>query len=256
MFYEEKHSAKKDFFSISQGDNTNFAFPLHLHENYEFFFVEEGALSVEINGISYKVTSHEGAFILPNQPHAYSTPEYSKTWGAIFSPDHIPELKKTVASKGYLYPIIRIEGRDIKSELIRCKNHPLRLRALLYELAAIYADGEPSRELSSVDSDTVGKLVCYIDAHYTEQMTLEDVSLALGYSYRYMSGIVNRFFGLSLPQTVNRYRVKYACQLLSDGKTEITEIALICGFGSMRSFNRNFKEIMGITPREYRMSKR
>ena len=252
MFYEEKHSAKKDNFTITQSYNINFDFPLHLHDNYEFFFVEEGVLTVEINGSCYEVKAHEGAFILPNQPHAYSTAEYSKTWGAIFSPDHIPELKKTVASKGQFFPIIRLDDRDIKNELMGYKNNPLRLRSLLYELAAIYTEGEQLKLNNPSDSDTVSKLVTYIDAHYAEQITLEDVSLALGYSYRYMSGVINKFYKLSLPQVVNRHRVAYACKLLSDTKTDITEIALICGFGSMRSFNRNFKEVMGITPREYR----
>ncbi|MBR2461290.1 MAG: helix-turn-helix domain-containing protein [Clostridia bacterium] len=254
MFYEEKHSAKKDYFSISQGYNINFTFPLHLHENYEFFFVEEGVLSVEINGISYKVNRHEGAFILPNQPHAYSTTEHSKTWGVIFSPDHIPELKKIIASKGHFFPIITLGDRDIKSELMRCRTDPLRLRSILYELAAMYTDGARSEEPSLYDSDTVSKLVAYIDAHYTEPMTLTDVSQALGYSYRYMSGIINSFFKLSLPQIVNKYRVTYACQQLTETQRELTEIAFCCGFGSIRSFNRNFKEVMGITPREYRLA--
>ena len=252
MFYEEKHSAKKDFFSITQSFNNNFNFPLHLHENYEFFLVEEGGMQVEICGNHYDLKPHEGALILPNQPHAYLTAEHSISWGAIFSPDLIPELKRIVSAKGYFSPIIRFGERDIKAELMKNKSNPLKLRSLLYELAAIYTDGEPAPRLSSSDSDTVGKLVSYIDAHYTEQLTLEDLSLALGYSYRYMSGVINKFFRKPLPQVVNRYRVSYACKLLTDSKTDISEIALTCGFGSMRSFNRNFKAVMGLTPREYR----
>ena len=252
MFYEEKHSAKKDFFTITRSYNNNFSFPLHLHENYEFFFVEEGTMQVEICGNHYELKPREGAFVLPNQPHAYLTAEHSISWGAIFSPDLIPELKKTVAARGYFSPIIRMGDRDIKAELTECREKPLRLRSLLYELAALYTEGEPSELLASGESETVGKLVSYIDAHYTEQLTLEDVSLALGYNYRYMSGVINKFFKQSLPKVVNSYRVSYACKLLTDSETDITAIALTCGFGSMRSFNRNFKDVIGITPREYR----
>ena len=67
-----------------------------------------------------------------------------------------------------------------------------------------------------------------------------------------MSGIINKAFKLSLPQIISRYRVNYARKLLEDGKTSITEIALLSGFGSMRSFNRSFKEIVGVSPSEYR----
>jgi len=33
----------------------------------------------------------------------------------------------------------------------------------------------------------------------------------------------------------------------------VTEIALRCGFGSIRNFNRSFKELTGLSPQEYRI---
>ena len=140
--------------------------------------------------------------------------------------------------------------------MLSAEKNKLRIRSILYELAAQYFEGESAPYLVMDDSALVCRVVEYIDNHYMEPMTLEDLSTALGYSYRYMSGVVNRFFKLPLPRVVNRYRVNYACDLLTNTNTEITQIALICGFGSMRSFNRNFKAVVGISPREYRSEKR
>ena len=85
---------------------------------------------------------------------------------------------------------------------------------------------------------------------------LEKMANDLGYNYRYVSGVVNKFFRLSFLGVVNRYRVNYACDLLVNSEKGITEISMICGFESTRSFNRNFRSVMGTSPREYRSGKR
>ena len=48
MFYEQIHSSDKDYFWKSQNINHDFVFPLHLHQNYEFIYVEEGEMTVRI----------------------------------------------------------------------------------------------------------------------------------------------------------------------------------------------------------------
>lgn len=253
MFYEQKHSSNKNFIRINQGLSKNFNFPLHLHENYEFIYVEEGIMRVGINGCDFDVKSGEGALILPNQPHEFSTPEYSVSWIAIFSADHIPELKNSIPSKTLLFPVIKPKDKELYRALREAVQNPLRLRSILYELAALYSEGKPEPRLLMSEGALVCRIVEYIDAHYKEQMTLEQMARDLGYSYRYMSGVVNRFFKLSLPKVVNRYRINCACGMLEDTDDGVTEIALRCGFGSIRNFNRSFKELTGLSPQEYRI---
>ncbi len=255
MFYEQKHSSNKNFIRINQGLSKNFNFPLHLHENYEFIYVEEGFMRVGINGCDFDVKSGEGAFILPNQPHEFFTPEFSKSWVVIFSADHISELKNITGLKTMFSPVIRPTFPDLHKRLIEVQNNPLRLRSVLYELAALYAEGAPAPQLAMGDGALVCRVVEYIDAHYKEQITLEEMARDLGYNYRYMSGVVNRFFRLTFPKVVNRYRVNHACKLLSDTDEGVTEIALLCGFGSIRNFNRCFKTVTGVSPQEYRAKK-
>ena len=252
MFYEMKHSSNKNFIRLSRGINQNFNFPLHFHESFEFIYVVEGVLHVGINGFDFDVKSGEGAFILPNQPHEFSTPEYSRSWLAIFSADHLPELKNAPDSKMIFHPVIKPDDCGLFERFAEAKSNPFKLRSLIYSLAALYSEGESAPELSVKDGELVCRVVEYIDEHYKENLTLLQMSKDLGYSYRYMSGIVNRFFKRPLPQVVNTYRVNYACELISKTSDEITDIALRCGFGSIRNFNRSFKEVMGISPHEYR----
>ncbi|HEX5023781.1 MAG TPA: AraC family transcriptional regulator [Agriterribacter sp.] len=51
---------------------------------------------------------------------------------------------------------------------------------------------------------------------------------------------------------VNEVRIGHACKLLSNGEENITAISLESGFNSVSNFNRFFKTIKGITPREFR----
>ncbi|MBQ9070373.1 MAG: helix-turn-helix transcriptional regulator [Clostridia bacterium] len=250
MFCENHPSTNNGFILILPHMHTDFNFPLHIHKNYEFIFVEEGCLIAEINGFDYKLCKGEGVLILSNQPHRYTTPEHSKSWTLLFSSDVIPELKQIV-KKCPFSPIIRLNNPDTRAMLLKNKNNPLRMRSILYDLVAIYCEGEPAPHLISDDGDVTVKIMQYISDHYAEPLTLKEISHSLGYNYRYISGIVNKLYKLPFPSIINSHRIHRSCALLDKGENTITEISMLCGFGSTRSFNRNFKSIMGITPKEY-----
>ena len=253
MFYQNQHFGISEYFCKETGEN--FSFPSHMHHSFEVIVIFEGKMSVTVAETDYELSSGEGVLIFPEQIHSLKS-EKSKHSLVIFSSDHLPEMKKLTSSKGLFCPVIKVLRQNFRSDMLSAEKNKLRIRSILYELAAQYFEGESAPYLVMDDSALVCRVVEYIDNHYMEPMTLEDLSTALGYSYRYMSGVVNRFFKLPLPRVVNRYRVNYACDLLTNTDTEITQIALICGFGSMRSFNRNFKGVVGISPREYRSEKR
>lgn len=67
-----------------------------------------------------------------------------------------------------------------------------------------------------------------------------------------------RFFRRSTGRPFHRYvnevRVARACGSLTGSQENIAEIAFKAGFGNLANFNRRFREILGVTPREYRKS--
>ena len=252
MYYENHPFSDNGFIVVSPDIHKDFTFPLHVHKNYEFIYVEEGCLSAEINGFDYNLSAGDSALVLSNQPHSYSTIEHSKSWTLIFSPDLIPELKQIITKSCPFYPVMRINDPGLRDRCLKNKKNILTMRSILYSLAATYSAGEPSPHLVSGDSDVAIKIIQYIVDHYAESLTLEQISHTLGYNYRYISGVVNKFYKLPFPMIINRHRIHRACALLDQGENSITEISMLCGFGSTRSFNRNFKSIMKITPKEYK----
>lgn len=71
----------------------------------------------------------------------------------------------------------------------------------------------------------------------------------------HLSKIVNIYFEKSVPQLLNTYRVEDAKYLLNETDADIAVISEEAGFNSIATFNRVFKEMVGVNPSEYREKK-
>lgn len=119
------------------------------------------------------------------------------------------------------------------------------------ELAPIASAGfVPS--LSREDQGRMERVIAHIHAHLTGDVDRAGAARAAHLS----EGAFSRFFklrtGKTLPEYVNELRVGRACRLLADEPRKVTDIALDCGFRNLANFNRRFREITRLTPRDYR----
>ncbi len=83
-------------------------------------------------------------------------------------------------------------------------------------------------------------------------MKVSDIAASLNLSTSYFQHIYKQLFGVSVVRDMIRSRIEYACYLLSNNTDSVTEIAYQCGYENKEHFTRQFKEIMGYTPRQYR----
>jgi AraC-like DNA-binding protein len=86
------------------------------------------------------------------------------------------------------------------------------------------------------------------------RFSLSDLAAAVGSNETYVSRTINQGLGLSFNQYINQLRVAYAQKLLQQPKSSILSSALHSGFNSKATFNRVFKEQLGITPSQYKNS--
>ena len=98
----------------------------------------------------------------------------------------------------------------------------------------------------------VRQITDYIDRHYTEPLTLKELSDRFYISPSSISHIYKRETGVSPMQYVIHRRIGEAQTLLMDTHIPIHMIEEQLGFGSSCHFSAMFKKYVGISPKEFR----
>ena len=92
----------------------------------------------------------------------------------------------------------------------------------------------------------------YIDCHFNEPLTLQEIANLVGISPNYFSRRFKEWNGISLWDYITAKRVEKAVTLILSPEQELSmlEIALQCGFNNTVNFNKAFKKQKGFTPTE------
>lgn len=115
------------------------------------------------------------------------------------------------------------------------------------------------KALSKDDEAIVNKIknLLELDKVYQEaNFSRADLARELNISEANVSRIVSGHFGKSLPQLINELRIRDSLQLLEQTDAGMQVIAEQVGFASLPTFNRVFKDVMNISPSEYRQTKK
>jgi AraC-like DNA-binding protein len=88
----------------------------------------------------------------------------------------------------------------------------------------------------------------WLEDNYRSDVTLDELSRQMNTSYHHMSRLFGETVGTPFKQHLNLLRITEADRMLSGSVLSITEIALHCGFNSLRTFNRVYRSIRGQAP--------
>jgi AraC-like DNA-binding protein len=91
-----------------------------------------------------------------------------------------------------------------------------------------------------------------IREHCADQVSLAEIASRYGLNPSYFSRLFHLHSGMPLVEFINRARIQKSCQLLKRSDAGIVEIALAAGYNNLSHFNRYFRRITGMSPREYR----
>lgn len=109
--------------------------------------------------------------------------------------------------------------------------------------------------LGSGKSQPIWLAITYIQEHYTENITLEELSRVADRNPQYISAVFSKTCGMSLKEYITSLRVEAAKQLLRSTSIPIGEVALNTGYSDAKYFSRIFQKATGKSPREYRNEK-
>jgi len=244
----------------------SFSWHLHFHKGCELVLALDGELFAEVEGKEYRLQRGDALLIMPYQLHSYVTRSYSEAFVIVFSGSYVGEFTAATAGKVAASPFFRPTAETL--ELL--KRHVLRtpedrkqtnwiaptpplfyLKACLYAVCADFNAGTQWLEKTQ-RHDLVFRILDYIEQNYTEDITLTTLADALGYEYHYLSRNFRETLHIRFRTLLNQYRCEHAKMLIASGDMPLAEIAMKCGFGSIRSFNRIFLEMTGETPRMVR----
>lgn len=114
----------------------------------------------------------------------------------------------------------------------------------------IVPDAKPHTECSQLTS--LKEMIDYIDKHYVEKLTLDNIAAAGHVSKRTCGNLFERFLYISPMKYLNEFRLKQSITLLKSTDMTITEIALSCGFSGASYYAESFRRELGKSPSEYR----
>lgn len=96
------------------------------------------------------------------------------------------------------------------------------------------------------------EIIDYIDQHYNEKISLEDLSGRCFYNPSYFSKIFKECYGVKLSDYIIKRRVENAQKLLVETNMSIEEVCAACGYTDKALFYKHFKKVRGITPGKIR----
>lgn len=248
-------------------------YPPHWHSNPEIIMPIRNGYDVILGEEHYALSEYDIILISSSTIHHLIAPDDGER--LIFQPDYslittLPELSSAMT---LLSPAVIIKKDDeiepkLKELLLTIEKEYFskspfagaHIYSMLIEMLVTIgrkystsADGfAVSRDKQQEYAEKFMGVCEYINAHFAEDLSLEEVAEMSGFSKFHFTRLFKQFTGKTFYRYVNMKRIEHAEILLTEPSATITEIAIHSGFSSLPAFVRMFKLIKGCTPTEFR----
>jgi AraC-like DNA-binding protein len=143
--------------------------------------------------------------------------------------------------------------RSSAKKLARTDATGHRFMAVAHFMALIGLLSRAYNSEPTVDSERImkiGRAIAYMESHFSEDLKLPELAQMVGMSdrnfYRFFSRVKNE----SPLSYLQRLRIVKGAKLLQSTDMSVTEAAFECGFNDSSYFARQFRRILGVSPRQ------
>lgn len=246
--------------SIRFQKQTSLAFPLHLHDVLEVVFLHRGSARVLGSAQSLLLQAGDVFVSFPDQPHGYEELEPVTCDVLIVPSAFLPAWRSLLLQRRPAESVLRQgqwehTGLQTLLELLRSESADLSEPLLQGYATVIAGKLLPCLQLVAAPdggNDTLHRLLVYVNQHYREPLTRAELAGAVGYNESYVSHLFSRQLGTTLTDYITALRLRDARALLQEADMTVSQLCLLLGFGSIRSFNRAFLKAYGCAPSELR----
>lgn len=230
----------------------------HLHKELELICVRQGGAVAVVNGKRYALRSGDLFLVFPYEVHYYLDSEPGDYAVICFSVSVLPELEGVIDRNELESHVFQIRpGSETEQHLraIREADGPYAAARRCAYVALLMTELLRCSKLTALQktaSMTTRRILEYCSRHYTEDLSLDTIAGSLHLSKYYISHAISKQINMHLGAFINAMRINEACRLLRETDKQVGDIALSVGYETIRSFNRSFKSLMGMTPKQYR----
>lgn len=232
----------------------------HLCLSYsKFYYVEEGEIVVQI--YDQTITAGPGDLMLIPAwvEHSCWLPEKGyarKAWchftlrgasGKFFEQFVVPPVLH-VPNPNMVRKLFR---QMFKSQEMPSPQKELTATTAICSLVQYYFEHSKA-SAREIASDRIKQVIEYIEQHYSENLTLEQLAQIAGYSTTHLSKCFHDVTGMPPIRYLSNVRIEQAKHLLQYSDDPVGQIMEQCGFTDAAYFSRIIKKMLGYSPQRYR----
>ncbi|MDD3902722.1 MAG: AraC family transcriptional regulator [Sphaerochaeta sp.] len=216
-------TCKKKVYSLGPGTMVLF----NPQDNHQCAPIDDIPLDYRAINVDANIMDQFAYEITGKELHPYFTQN------VVFDADIIMSLSK-------LYDLIVHGSPTLEKEEAFC--------FLLEQLIVQFCE-EPIQD-GMINAHDFLQIQTYLEEHYAQNITLEQLSTMHGCSKSYLVRSFTRHMGISPYRYLQTIRLERAKKFLREGMLSI-EVALECGFSDQSHFTNVFKQFIGLTPNQY-----
>lgn len=237
-----------------------------IRDHYLIHYIISGSGTYIVGKQQYHLQSGDTFLVYPNTEVTYFADRedpWEYCWVGFTGSDASIILNATDFTREQ--PVIKDtpEGDAIKRQLLHIYDargnefkHAVEMTGRLYTALALFMHNATKSTESTSVNQYVQKGIEYISANYSYPITVEDIASYVGLSRSHLFRSFETVLGQSPKEYLTEFRMKQACYLLEHSSLSVTAIAISVGFDNSLYFSKTFHRANGLSPREYRQSKK
>lgn len=238
-------------------------FPNHFHEFYVIGFIEGGRRHLCCKGKEYDVSAGDLILFNPRDNH-YCAPvnreplDYravnidvdvmKKAVYEITGKEFTPHFTQNVVYHSEICQSLHDVYQTILNQAPKLEKEEA-LFFLLEQVLEEYAT--PFETVAMKEPSDQVKVLCdYMNEHYDENITLDELLSMTSFGKSYLLRIFTKQIGVSPYRYLQTIRLDKAKHFL-EGGIAVADAAIMAGFSDQSHFTNFFKEFIGLTPKQY-----
>ncbi len=234
---------------------------MHYHNGFEIGVCLEGEGLFLVKNKVYPFRKGCVTFISSSQPHIAQSPNEFPSrwkyltidWEKLFGQKEIQVNRNVIWNEemARLVEIIYAEAERHDESSVAVITH--LLNALILKFLRCEGEAElDEAPAAKVIDPKIYASIKYILNHYGERLSVKDLAAESNYSVNYFRKLFTEQTGVTPLNYITNIRLRMAAILLRSSDRTIVDVAEACGFNSLSSFNRCFRDQYGTTPAQWR----